>query len=1141
MAVLDDQSSSPSPSSSGSRPFSPKAFLRSRRPERFSDSSFTEKRTLDRQLLEYQLESLTSRGQETNFERFARRLAEREVCPNILPQTGPTGGGDSKVDAETYPVAEGLALSWFVGEGTRAARERWAFAFSAKQAWRGKVKSDIAKIAATGRGYTKAFFVTNQFVPDRKRAEVEDHLSKTHGLDVRILDRTWILERVFSGGHEDLVEEELGLRAQEARVKRKGPLDSEREIELEETDARIEAAIREARFTSALVDDALYTAELARALERPRQEVDGRFARAERLALAHGTQRQRVEVAYQEAWTAFWWYEDEAPIPALYEKVEERARGSRNAYDLERLVNLWHLLFGSVYREQNPSKTSWHRDRTETLRAELERLVEEKTRPSTALQAETFLLQIQLTQRAASEEPLGPILKKLQEVMGRAAGLTGFPMDTVVQIITELGKFLGDEPEYEELFETTVRVSSEQEQGLTAARLLVVRGQQHLDANRPYDAIRVLGRSLSRLFHHKGRYEAVRALYLCGLAYERVGLLWAARGTLVAAASLATDEFWRYGEVNRFQAACYDKLKWIELQLGRLPHVLAWHANDFAIRSALVAHGDDPSRLFDNEEIFDASLGVLLLRTDLFGLRALARLPDALERHGLPCASMALIYALGHDEEVWDRLGYDPDEREKFFVDLSCQPVADDLPVEPDLWNRQRITLRSRVLGCEYIVKAENSPPCVEIAESILAALEAFLASVSIDNGFASLPELTIEVRKSDFVERPFSFEVTERAGRPHIEVRTRPFDPHQLTVDEQQTVRSAILRLVTALMAHSVMFKDIKETLSQLVEGEEAWDRALAFTGSFVAVGNVLGNDPPLSLIAWENGRSYPLRRTKPWNGEIAKPHRPLRKPTIGKGEPPPDVMDVEKVKHSEIRSVSLIRDGLWDKAGWSGIGFIHDQFGERPPIMAPMFRDQKAGIEIFRHWLDELGRFDETYKLRVVIVRGIDRNHPHAYRVLFGTNLDNAFAGEGVRFASIGIRLHRMDPSSSFNLDRFVADFDRRGAYILAPGFTDDGETIKGVGVHVGLRMQSLFVRGAWEIGRHDLDSVAILPTEVPIIPDGIADPPIHELLTSRQGNNEAASRPQSKRQGQGSQRNLPCPCGSEKKFKHCHGKSL
>jgi hypothetical protein len=70
--------------------FSPKEFLKNRRPERFSDSISQVVTELDRSLLEYHLDSLTSRGQETNFERFAKRLAEYEICPNLLPQTGPT-------------------------------------------------------------------------------------------------------------------------------------------------------------------------------------------------------------------------------------------------------------------------------------------------------------------------------------------------------------------------------------------------------------------------------------------------------------------------------------------------------------------------------------------------------------------------------------------------------------------------------------------------------------------------------------------------------------------------------------------------------------------------------------------------------------------------------------------------------------------------------------------------------------------------------------------------------------------------------------------------------------------------------------------------------------------------------------------
>src|SRR5262245_58125323 len=117
------------------QPFSPREFLKGRRPERFSDSIVEEEPALDRAMLEYQLETVTNRGQEADFQRFAHELAKREVCPNLLPQTGPTGGGDSKVDAETYPVADELSLVWHVGIGAEAGKERWGFAISAKEKW----------------------------------------------------------------------------------------------------------------------------------------------------------------------------------------------------------------------------------------------------------------------------------------------------------------------------------------------------------------------------------------------------------------------------------------------------------------------------------------------------------------------------------------------------------------------------------------------------------------------------------------------------------------------------------------------------------------------------------------------------------------------------------------------------------------------------------------------------------------------------------------------------------------------------------------------------------------------------------------------------------------------------------------------
>ena len=114
--------------------FTPSQFMRSRRPYLFSDSEISEQAILDPSTLEYHLETLTNRKQELDFEHFARKLAEKEICPNILPQTGPTGGGDSKVDSESYPVSPEISDRWYYSDskGSGAATERWAFAFSTK-------------------------------------------------------------------------------------------------------------------------------------------------------------------------------------------------------------------------------------------------------------------------------------------------------------------------------------------------------------------------------------------------------------------------------------------------------------------------------------------------------------------------------------------------------------------------------------------------------------------------------------------------------------------------------------------------------------------------------------------------------------------------------------------------------------------------------------------------------------------------------------------------------------------------------------------------------------------------------------------------------------------------------------------------
>ena len=206
--------------------------MRRLRPEYYSDTVDRTIYQLDAPTLAYHLDTITARNQTHAFEIFCRKLCERTICPNLKPSTGPEGGGDSKADTETIPIANEIAKLTYVGEAN-GGRERWAFAFSAKKRWTEKARSDIAGIFSTGRGYQKIFFITSRHARARDRARVEDELTNKYGVTVTILDRTWIVEQVIDADRKDLAFNYLDVGQEVADTHRLGPSDYSRAQQLE--------------------------------------------------------------------------------------------------------------------------------------------------------------------------------------------------------------------------------------------------------------------------------------------------------------------------------------------------------------------------------------------------------------------------------------------------------------------------------------------------------------------------------------------------------------------------------------------------------------------------------------------------------------------------------------------------------------------------------------------------------------------------------------------------------------------------------------------------------------------------------------------------------------------------------------------
>jgi hypothetical protein len=1078
---------------------SPKEFLKARRPERFSDTVRAERSHLDRSQLEFILATITSRSQENDFQRFAQRLCERTICPNLVPQTGPTGGGDSKVDSETYPVAEELALLWYVGVTGESARERWAFAVSGKKDWPPKVRSDIEKAVATNRGYTKAFFITNQAVPDRKRAAEEDKLRTTHGLDVRILDRTWILDRVFENRLEDLAVEHLRATTLAHHVAVKGPADTQREQELEEIDRRLTEAVAAGRLGSHLAELAIEAGELARALERPRDEVIGRFRRAEELATKYGTPRLQVEASYQLAWTLFWWFEDYSAFVEQYKRVESAAKDSRNAYDLEELTNLWHCL-QSWAEEELPTAGMSLVSVTTTLTSALTRLQGEQDRPSASLQAEAHLAHVGLVMALRERRPFDTVLTALRDILLRSKGLVGFPLEPLIEIVTELGDVITDSPTFDELLETAVSIASTNEWEAQGGRLLLKRGSQLLDQERPVDVISVVGRALTKLYKHETRHDVVRAMFLMGCAYDEIGLPWAARGTLLTAASVATNELWQYGSATPPQAVCYHRLKWVELKLGRLPHTLAWHETEMILRRQLRERQDAPEDDAKDDPSFQMALGRLLLRTEFSNLRSLETLPATLDRLGLPLAADALLFALGHEDrlkEMATSIGEDVEDVARRWSTAEADgPLAD----HPDLYSSCNVTLTSNILGCRIEVDCENEDCCLEVAESVLAVMESFLSTAAVRRAVAFEPSVTVNVRRSEFAKDPFSFEISEESARPHLEVRCRVLE-EPLSPDRQALLKDTIFNLGVMILSHSVRFNDLEADLTALFRDERAGDRATGFASGVGAKGNVFGSSEKSTITAWLDaaGPTYELRRTLPWPGARAgreTPQEPQEPPSPPTGEPAMGESFWATLSHASMATLSPIRIPLWDRAGWHGAVYSWTLNGAEPPVLALMFADSAAGRRIFEEW-----RKERTIPpIKISIIRGINKSSPFAYSIMLAQDQDAV--PPGTRLVVSITRQCRMDSTSPKNLDTFLERATAAGGrYRLAPAYAPRGTTSARMPLDVyaelAVLLQGVRVVHAWEVGVQDLEQVTIAVDDEPIIPASVLDPPIRAVL--------------------------------------------
>lgn len=1075
----------------------PSAMMRARHPDLFSDSHIDEAPELPKAVFEYYLETLTSRKQEYQFEHFCRKLAEKEICPNLRVQTGPTGGGDSKVDTETYPVAEKIAERWWIGSPS-AGKERWAFAFSAKKAWTAKVKADVDNILSTGRDYKCIFFFTNQFASDKKRAAHEDKLSKYAGIPIHIFDRAWIIEKVYESGHLELAIAALGIEdARSKKVSHTGPHDVVRLRELEELDRQVADPTRYQGARYQLVEDCLRTAILARGLERPRNEVESRFAQADHLAQELNYRQQRLRVAYDRAWTAYWWHEDYAGFIRHYEEVEQLAEGSDQASEVELLQNLWTLLTPAVATGIISTHDAAIEPRRLRLAAMLETIAADPARLNNALQARTGLALMRITQacQARRLDQLESCWEELSKIIDESVNLGAYPVEQLSNLVSEFGE-LFDGHSFDILYEKVVEIIRTRRSEGEAGEAYADRGAQKLQQERPYEAIQWFGRAEDLLIKDEYRAELVMALIGSSYAYERVGLLWAARNKVLAAVERTLAVFNEQGKVIPQALTSLKRLVWIELQLGRIPHVLsAMTITDFIASHLKLS--EERLKAYDEErQMQDGVLGIHFLNLPVESLSDVSRLPDTLERLGLIFPRMALLFALGQEQALRDD-GYIPasetlDDVQTFFELWQDQPAAKDIPPQPLLMAGPTCLLQSTILGSDILVETANNSVSLGIAESLLGVLEAFLATSDETDVLPHCEQIKIIVTPSDDLTGTPQLRFQDDVSG-HAQI-THPAELNFKTAAERQTYIQWLKDCLVQILPRMFVIMDVDAWLKKIAGLERGFSRALALADVLTLNRNVFGASATLHLSDWlaPNNHIFPARRIKPWRlARTAESVEPKEDPKFGDGPPPAELTDNSQLKHTDRSLLSPIDVPLWDQAKWTATLF---GWAQTLPFLAVTFQNGEAGQAIFRAWQKRWGRKDEDDILRLAVITGLSKKNPAEYAVVIGPNPSHIKSSEGKRVLMV-MRINRMTPTHSTNLDNFIAAFKATGAFLLAPAQMDPNEPVPFMPLAIFKR--HLHIRQAWQIGENDPDASVLRDDDEPIIPEGVTAPPVNKAL--------------------------------------------
>lgn len=1049
----------------------PYEYYRKCRPEYFSDTKVVYKATLKEEQFQYIMDRLSNDMKQDLFENLTKSLALRFITPNIIPQTGPTGGGDGKTDLETHPVADEIAERWYICDGGCRGAEKWAFAISCKEDWESKVKGDVKKIVDTGRGFTKILFFSNRLIKSKDSKDYEDALTKQYGVPVQIFSQNWYVDKVFQQGCLDIAVKELNLSAEYCEnTEEIGPHDKERSKRLKEVEEEIITRQGAIRFDTELVDLAIETVLLSRCLELPPTQIRGRIMRAQFLATQYGTKQQLYQAIYQSGWTEFYWLENPDATYDYYLKLKDMLKEEINVVRVERLVTLItvletaaHLKLFKTDIDIEPEKKYY-----ESLHRNLK---SDSKHQSSYLYMHIHWLEMKMIQNADDNDMMNDLIDDLGKALREAERHIDIPLESNDDVLNMIGLAVKDSEKFEKLIDDFSVILSKRQQEITAAKIQLRRGEQNLEADNNVQAIRHLGQCITMFGKEQTMTEYVRACGMLGIAYVNQDLLFAGKAMLMRAASMLLHQVEIQGHADHLLITVLHEICRNALRSGQLVDFL----NFYTLRGALTTLNPDfqddrlNHMIAEEQNCLAVRLSVGDVSSPIY-----ASLPDIFNRLELMVPTDVMFYKLGHrdkmSEEFSQLLKDDSDAIRKLR-----KLVEDDFFLYKTFIADDTIEIETLVNGCKITATCKSDEILHTCSEYVLAFIESLCSTMDFKDfvfatGHIHFDVVDIESGKTEIVKGKSSNQYV-------FNVNTKELDDQKLW--------EALSMFLALLFTQNAMTNDLVELFEGKQSKEKLMNRLSSLTTYLSDVRNVIGGQYKASVKDWkaEGDEKYTFQGAD----DLSEP------------------FEERRGKQATCTIASIIDYPLWDKAKWSGCGFFIDLESVELPLLLFCYKDIAAGIQIFEGWADLFKQ--KQLNIRISIIMHVSKKHPAWYRVHVGQDIFSVKEVEKLKGRHImqTTRFHTMQPETTENIDRFRDAFGKcHKCGITAVAFSkklEDTLYDKEKRFDRIIPISNVVFREAWEVGVNDMDSSTILPDDDPIIPDAhLEDAPVLELLKKK-----------------------------------------